>query len=92
MVPVHPGRALADELEARNMTANALAQALRVTPSRIGEIIAGKRAITAETAVRLGRYLGTGPGLWVRMQGNYDIAKVEQDLGARIAKEVEQAA
>ncbi len=92
MVPVHPGRALADEMEARNMTANALAIKLRVPASRIGEIIKGRRAISPETALRLGRYLGTGAGLWVRMQANYDLAKAEQELGEKIAKEVEIAA
>lgn len=92
MVPVHPGRALADEMEVRNMTANALAIKLRVPASRIGEIIKGRRAISPETALRLGRYLGTGAGLWVRMQANYDLAKAEQELGEKIAKEVEIAA
>lgn len=92
MVPVHPGRALADEMEARNMTANALAIKLRVPASRIGEIIKGRRAISPETALHLGRYLGTGAGLWVRMQANYDLAKAEQELGEKIAKEVEIAA
>ena len=92
MVPVHPGRALADEMAARNMTANALAIKLRVPASRIGEIIKGRRAISPETALRLGRYFGNGAGLWIRMQANYDLAKAEQELGARIAKEVEIAA
>lgn len=92
MSPVHPGRALADEMEARNMTANALAIKLRVPASRIGEIIKGRRAISPETALRLGRYFGNGAGLWIRMQANYDLAKAEQELGARIAKEVEIAA
>ena len=92
MIPVHPGRALADEMEARNMTANALAIKLRVPASRIGEIIKGRRAISPETALRLGRYFGTGAGLWIRMQANYDLAKAEQELGAKIAKEVEIAA
>ena len=92
MVPVHPGRALADEMEARNLTANALSIKLRVPASRIGEIIKGRRAISPETALRLGRYFGTGAGLWVRMQANYDLAKAEQELGAKIAKEVEIAA
>ena len=58
----------------------------------IGEIIKGRRAISPETALRLGRYLGTGAGLWVRMQANYDLAKAEQELGEKIAKEVEIAA
>ncbi len=52
----------------------------------------GQRAITAETALRLGRYLGTGGAFWVNLQARYDLALAERDLGERIAKEVEAAA
>jgi addiction module HigA family antidote len=92
MFPVHPGRNLALELEARKMTPNALAVAIRVPASRIDQIVKGKRGISAETALRLGRYFGTGPQLWVNLQANYDLAKAERELGAKIAKEVEEAA
>src|SRR5829696_8129647 len=64
--PVHPGRALADELKARDLSAHALALKLRVPANRITEIIQGKRGISAETALRLGRYFGTGaPSGWL---------------------------
>lgn len=90
--PVHPGRTLATELQARGMTAHALALKLRVPANRITEIIAGRRGISAETALRLGRYFGTGAPFWLTLQSQYDLEVAERDLGARIAAEVEQAA
>ena len=92
MDSVHPGRLLADELEARGMSANALALKIRVPANRLTEIILGKRGISPETALRLGRYFGTGAGLWVRMQGTYDLWKAEKEHGAKINREVEEAA
>ena len=90
--PVHPGTTLAAELAARNLTAHALALKLRVPANRITEIIAGKRGISAETALRLGRYFKTGGAFWVNLQGQYDLAVAERALGSRIAAEVEEAA
>lgn len=90
--PVHPGRTLSAEIEARELTPHALALKLRVPANRISEIIAGRRGISAETALRLGRYFGTGPSFWVTLQSQYDLAVAERDLGGRIAAEVEQAA
>lgn len=90
--PVHPGRTLADELKARELTAHALALKLRVPANRITEIIQGKRGISAETALRLGRYFGTGAPFWLALQSQYDLEMAERELGARIAAEVEQAA
>ena len=92
MDSVHPGRLLADELEARGMSANALALKIRVPANRLTEIMKGKRGVSPETALRLGRYFGTGPGLWVRMQASYDLWKVEKELGKKIKREVEEAA
>jgi antitoxin HigA-1 len=88
----HPGATLAEELKARGLTANALALKLRVPANRITEIIAGKRGISAETALRLGRYFGTGAHFWLALQSQYDLETAERELGARIAAEVEQAA
>jgi addiction module HigA family antidote len=90
--PVHPGRTLAGELEARGLTAHALALKLRVPANRISEIVAGKRGVSAETALRLGRYFGTGAAFWVSLQSKYELALAEQQLGAQISAEVEQAA
>jgi addiction module HigA family antidote len=87
--PSHPGETLADELAARGLTANALALKLRVPANRITDIVRGKRAITAETALRLGRYLGTGARFWVDLQASYDLAVAERDLGEVIARDVE---
>ena len=91
LAPVHPGLTLAEELEVRGLSANALALKLRVPANRLTEIIRGQRAISAETALRLGRYFGTGAALWMNLQSNYDLALAEQQLGARISREVEAA-
>lgn len=91
LMPVHPGETLAEELGARNLSANALALKLRVPANRLTEIMAGKRGISAETALRLGRYFGTGAPFWVNLQARYDLAVAERDLGAKIAREVEAA-
>jgi addiction module HigA family antidote len=90
--PVHPGSTLSSELSARGLTAHALALKLRVPANRISEIVAEKRGISAETALRLGRYFGTGAAFWATLQTNYDLALAERELGDRIAAEVERAA
>ena len=89
--PVHPGRTLAAELAARGLTANALALKLRVPASRISEIVRGYRAISPETALRLGRYFGTSAQFWTNLQANYDLAIARQEFGATIEHEVEAA-
>jgi antitoxin HigA-1 len=90
--PVHPGRTLAGELAARGMSAHALALKLHVPTNRITEIIAGKRGISPETALRLGRYFATGAAFWANLQSQYDLALAEEELGQRIHSEVEQPA
>ena len=89
---IHPGVILKEELGARNLSAAAFALMLRVPPQRIQEIVAGKRAITPETALRIGTALGTGARLWLAMQQAYDLHKVETELGAKVRAEVEPAA
>lgn len=91
LAPVHPGRTIATELAARGLTAHRAALKMRMPPNRLGLIIAGKRGISADTALRLGHLLGTGPHLWVNLQANYDLAVAERDHGAAIAAEVEAA-
>ena len=91
MIRVHPGRILARELEARKLTANALALKLRVPGNRISEIIAQRRGISPETALRLGRYFGTGAELWSRLQADFDLSQTERQLGKAIRREVEVA-
>ena len=89
---VHPGRLLKREIEARGLSANRLALALGVPSGRVTDILNGRRAITAETAVRLGRYFGNRPGFWLALQSQYDIALIERDHGAEIDNEVRPAA
>lgn len=92
MVPIHPGRILRRELRARSLSANALVRALRVPSGRIVDILNGKRAISAETALRLGRYFGNDPQFWINLQAQYELAVAMRDIGPRVAREVEKAA
>jgi antitoxin HigA-1 len=92
MTPVsHPGRLLKRELAARNLSANRLALELGVPSGRITDILNGRRALSADTAVRLGRYFGNGPRFWLDLQGQFEIAVVERDKGAEIASRVRPA-
>jgi addiction module HigA family antidote len=70
----HPGQVLKDELEARGLSAHALAIALRLPASRISQILRSQRAITPETALRLARYFGGSAAIWLRLQVVYDLA------------------
>ena len=90
-VRTHPGLVLRAELEARGMSANRLALAIRVPANRITAILRGQRAVTAETAVRLGRFLGTGPVFWMNLQSAYDVSVVEKAKGRVIEDEVPAA-
>jgi addiction module HigA family antidote len=92
MVPIHPGRILRRELLARKLSANALSRALRVPSGRIVDILNAKRSISAETALRLGRYFGNDPQFWVNLQGQYDLAVATRDVGPLVAREVQTAA
>ena len=92
MRAVHPGRILKAELEARSLSANALALALRTPSGRITDIVNGKRAVSTETAMRLGRYFGQSPRFWPDLQTNYELAIAEASVGARIDIEVAPAA
>ena len=87
----HPGNMLRAELEARELTANQLALAIRVPANRITAILRGKRAVSAETAVRLGRYLRTGAAFWMNLQTQYDISVVETTRGDVIDRELDGA-
>ena len=82
---IHPGEILEGELAELNMSAAAVARALHVPPNRISQILAGKRAITADTALRLGHWLGTGPRLWLNLQQAYELDVAEQALGKELA-------
>jgi antitoxin HigA-1 len=88
---LHPGRLLKRELDARSISANRLALDLGVPSGRITDILHGRRSISADTAVRLGRYFGNGAQFWLDLQGQYDIAVVERDRGDEIARRVRPA-
>ena len=90
-VKTHPGRMLRAELEARGMSANQLALAIRVPANRITAILRGERAVTAETHRCFGRYLGTGPAFWMNLQSGYEISVVESAKGRMIEDEVPAA-
>ena len=88
--PIHPGEVLREEFMAPlALSANALALALRVPATRIGEIVRGRRGITPETALRLGRYFGTSPDLWLGLQAEYDLRVAVRQFGEKVATEVQ---
>ena len=92
MPPVaNPGRLLRRELDTRSLSANRLALDLGVPSGRITDILNGRRAITADTAVRLGRYFGNAAQFWLDLQSQYEIALVERERGPEIAKRVRPA-
>ncbi|MGO9058689.1 MAG: HigA family addiction module antitoxin [Candidatus Binataceae bacterium] len=86
--PIHPGEILADELAEICLSAAQLARIIEVPPNRISQIIAGKRAITADTALRLRRYFGTSPDFcpdfWMNLQKAYDLDLARQAIGKSI--------
>ena len=86
MDPVHPGETLREDfLKPLGMTAHRLAVELLVPATRVNDIVRGKRAITADTALRLGRYFGTTPRFWMNLQANYELEVAEDALGREIA-------
>jgi antitoxin HigA-1 len=88
---VHPGRLLKRELTARKLSANRLSLDIGVPSGRITDILNARRAITADTAVRLGRYFGNRAQFWLDLQGQYDIGVVEREKGPEIARRVRPA-
>jgi len=93
MNPVSPGEILRrDVLEELEISANALARALDVPANRITAILNGTRAVTADTALRLGRYLGTTPQFWLNLQSSYELRKAELAVGSSISRTVKPRA
>ena len=86
--PIHPGEILADELEELGISATALSRALDVPTNRITQIINGQRAITAETALRLGQWFGTSADFWLNLQKQYELRLAEQEYGQKIRETV----
>jgi addiction module HigA family antidote len=87
--PIHPGEVLyEDYLIPKGISQNQLALSMRVTPNRISEIVQGKRAITAETALRLARAIGTSPDFWLNLQMQYDLRIAQDSLADVLDREV----
>jgi antitoxin HigA-1 len=86
---LHPGDYLGSVLEDAGLSANAVALALRVPANRLTEIINGRRAITADTAMRLARYFGTSAQMWMNLQARYDLEAAEEKFAERIGLEVQ---
>ena len=82
---IHPGFVLKEELKARGLSAAAFALRLRVPPQRIQEIVAGKRAITPDTALRLGKVFATSPEFWMNLQTTFDLTARSQAMKDEIA-------
>ena len=88
MRPVHPGEILSEEIEAARVSEGALSKALDVPLSRVTLILEGRQGITADTALRLARYFGTSPQLWLNLQQTWELRRAEIEVGRQIAKRV----
>lgn len=84
--PVHPGEVLAAELAELGLSASALARQIDVPANRISEIIRGLRAISGDTALRLGHWFDTSPQFWMNLQSIYEVDMAQQKTGAKIAR------
>ncbi len=86
---IHPGEVLQEEfLIPMEISQNRIAREIGVPPRRINEIVHGKRAVTADTALRLARYFGTSEGFWMGLQAEYDLEEARNRLGKRLQQEV----
>jgi len=90
--PVHPGEILKDELAERGLSSTRLAAEIGVPGNRVSEIIAGRRSISADTALRLAAYLGPSAKFWLNLQQSYDLACAQRDKGEEIAATIQPAA
>ena len=88
--PVHPGEILRDEfLTPMELSVCRLAQVIKVSRPRLNDIVLGRRGVTVDTALRLGRYFGTTPEFWIHLQTRYDLDVAERTVRAKIEQEVE---
>ena len=88
MRPVHPGEILREELNTIGLSANALSKELGVPVNRITMILNGQRGVSADTALRLARYFGTTPQLWLNLQKTWELRRAEMEAGSSIAEQV----
>ena len=86
MRAVHPGEILEDELDELVVTPTEFARRIDVPPNRVSQIIAGKRAVTGDTALRLGHWFGAEPQFWLNLQSAYDIRRAEEKAAREIAR------
>jgi len=86
--PIHPGEILADELEALDMTAVELARELHVPSNRLYQLVAGKRAMTADTALRLEQWLGVEAAFWMNLQKSYELDLAKEQIGDEIKRTI----
>ena len=84
--PIHPGDILSDELEEIGLSAKRLADAIEVPPNRLYQLLAGKRSMTADTALRLGRYFGMTADFWMNLQSAYELDLARQQVGKAIQR------
>jgi addiction module HigA family antidote len=88
IAPVHPGVYLKELLDEMALSQYRLAHDIGVPAMRISHVVHGKRPVTAELALRLGRYFGQSPRYWLNLQSRYDMDVAEDELGERVAREV----
>ena len=88
MRPVHPGEILREEIEAAGVSEDALSKALDVPLSRVTLILEGRQGITGDMALRLARYFGTSPQLWLNLQQTWELRRAEIEVGRQITKRV----
>ena len=88
--PIHPGEILAEEfMKPMAISINRLARDIEVPPGRISEIVNGKRGITADTALRLARFFGTSPDVWLGIQTEYDLRVAKRTVGREIERRID---
>ena len=89
MPPIHPGEFIAEDLDELGLEVGELDELLCVAPGTVAAILDARRGVDADFALRWGRYLGTGPQLWVNLQISYDLKMAEQQSGRQIQKQVQ---
>ena len=91
--PIHPGEILLEEfMKPMEISINRLARDIAVPPGRVSAIVNSRRAITADTALRLGRYFGTSPEVWMGLQADYELRIAQRTIGAEVEKRVHRHA
>ena len=91
--PIHPGEILLEDfMKPMNVSINRLARDIAVPPGRISAIVNGKRAITADTALRLGKYFNVSPEAWMGLQADYDLRVAQRSIGAEMDRRVQRHA